>query len=113
MMPVGAEGYSAGASVRGHLQRIINAFSTAFYTCFRLYDFGVAMEVNSGLRRLADEIRPALPVALVAGALHSNEKAPRIAVKRCAGQQVFYFAIAKQSFGIAVHVLFRLHANRP
>ena len=112
-MPVGAEGYSAGASVRGHLQRIINAFSTAFYTCFRVYDFGVAMEVNSGLRRLADEVRPALPVALVAGALRTNEKAPRRIVKWRACQQVFYLAIAKQAFGIAVHVLERRHANRP
>ena len=63
--------------------------------------------------RIVDEIRPYVPVALVAGALHTNEKTLRMRVKLRACQQVFYFAIAKQGFGKAVHVLLRRHANRP
>ena len=77
------------------------------------YDFATSIAINSGLHRVVDEIRPPLPVALLAGALHTHEKTPRILVKRHACQQVFYFAIAKQGFGIAVHVLLRRHANRP
>ena len=114
MMPVAAEAYAAGACVRGHLQRVIQACSRGTrYFGLDLYDIGSSIGFNSGLHRLVDEIRPPLPVALVAGALHTNEKTLRIPVKRHACQQVFYFAIAKQGFGIAVHVLLRRHANRP
>ena len=112
--PLASEVYSAGAPVRGHLQRVILACSSG--TCYSgldLYDIGSSIGCNSVLHRLVDEIRPFLPVALVAGALHANEKTRRILVKWRACQQVFYFAIAKQGFGIAVHVLLRRHANRP
>ena len=36
-----------------------------------------------------------------------------LVVQGHACQQVYYFAIAKQGVGIAVHVLSRRHANRP
>ena len=114
MMLVTAEVYSAGARVRGHLQRVIQACSRG--TCcsgLGLYDIVSSIGLNSGLHRLVDEIRPDLPFAVVAGALHTNEKTPRIPVKRRACQQVFYFAIAKQGSGIAVHVFLRRHAHRP
>ena len=114
MMPVGAKVYSAVACAWGHLQRVIQACSRGTrYFGLDLYDIGSSIGFNSGLHRLADEIRSRLPVALVAGALHTNEKTPRRRVKPRACQQVFYFAIAKQGFGIAVHVLLRRHANRP
>ena len=78
-----------------------------------MYDIGISIGFNSGLHRLVDEMRPLLPVALGAGALHTHEKTPRLVVKPHASQQVFYFAIAKQGFGIAAHVLLRRHAKRP
>ena len=114
MLRVASEEYSAGACVRGHLQRVIPACSRdSVYSALDLYDIGSSIGFNSGLHRLVDEIRPHVPVALVAGALHTNEKTHRIPVKRRACQQVFYFALAKQGFGIAVHVLLRRHASWP
>ena len=113
-MLVAAEVYSAGATVRGHLQRVIQACSSGTcYSTLNLYDIKSSIGFNSGLHRLVDETRPVYPVVLVAGALRTNEKTPRIPVKRRACQQVFYFAIAKQGFGIAVDVLLRRHANGP
>ena len=78
-----------------------------------LYGFVSSIGCNNGLHRVVDEIRPQVPIALGAGGLHTNEKTPRMPVKVCVCQQVFYFAIAKQGFGIAVHVLFRRHAKWP
>ena len=99
MMPVAAEVYSAGACARGHLQRVILACSSGTsYSGLDLYDIGSSIGFNSGLHRFVDEIRPFLPVALVAGALHTNEKTPRMPVKRQACQQVSYCAIANQGF---------------
>ena len=113
-MFVAAEGYSAGACVRGHLQRVIQACSSGTsYSSFDLYDIGSSLSLNSFLHRLVDEMRPFHPVALLAGAFHTNEKTPSMPIKQGVCQQVFYFAIAKQGFGIAVHVLLRRHANRP
>ena len=58
-----------------------------------LYDSLSSISFNSVLHGLVDEIRPALPVALVACTLRTNEKTPKIPVKRHAGQQIFYFAM--------------------
>ena len=106
MMRVAAEVYSAGATVGGYLQRVIQASSTA--TCYSglgLYDIG-SIRGNSGVHRIVDEFRPSRTVARVAGVLHANVKTSSIfVVKWCACQQVFYFAIAKQGFGIATHVV--------
>ena len=114
MMSVAAEEYSASASARGHLQRVIQASSRGtLYSGLGLYDIGSSIDSNSVLHRPVDEPRQILPVALVAGALHTNEMTPRTPVKLRACQQVFCFAIAKQGFGIAAHVLLRRHANRP
>ena len=65
------------------------------------------------MRRLVDKIRPLIPVALPAGALHTNEKTPRIPVNCRACEQVFYVAFAKQGLVIFADVLFRRHANWP
>ena len=106
MMPVAAEVYSAGACVRGHLQRVIQACSRGTrYFGLDLYDIGSSIGFNNGLHRFVDETRELHPVALVAGALHANEKTARISIKLRVCQQVFYYAIAKQGFGIAVHVI--------
>ena len=76
-MPVAAEVYSAGACVRGHLQRVIQACSRGtWYVGLDLYDIGSSIGFNSGLHRVVDDIRPVLPVALVAGPLHTHEKHP-------------------------------------
>ena len=113
-MPVAAKVFSAGACVWGHLQRVILACSSGTsYFGLDLYDIASTIGCNSLLHRLVDETWPVRPVALVAGVLHTNEKTPTIPVKFRACQQVFYFAIAKQGFGIAVRVLLRRHANRP
>ena len=75
MMSVAAEVYSAGACGRGHLQRVIQACSRGTsYFGLDLYDIGSSMGLNSGRHRLVDELRPPLPVAVVAGTLHTNEK---------------------------------------
>ena len=87
--------------------------TAAEYSGLDLYDIESAIGFNSGLHRLGDEIRSALPVAFVAGALHTNEKTARNPVKWQACQQVFCCAIAKQGLGIAVHVCLCCHANRP
>ena len=78
-----------------------------------MYDIGSSIGFNSGLHRPVDEIRPDLPIALVAGALHTKQKTARNPVKLRAFEQVFCFAIAKLDSGIEVHVLLRRHANRP
>ena len=69
MMLVTAEVYSAGARVRGHLQRVIQACSSAT-ACFGLvfYDSRISIGFNSVLHCFLDEIRPSVPIALVAGA---------------------------------------------
>ena len=106
MMFVAAEENPAGACARGHLQRVILACSRVTrYFRFDLYDIGSSIGFNNGLHRLVDETRELHPIALVAGALHANEKTARISIKMRVCQQVFYYAIAKQGFGIAVHVL--------
>ena len=114
-MRIAAEVYSAGATVGSYLQRVIQASFTTT-PCFGLDVYAIGTICgNSGAHRLVDESRPSCPVALVAGVFHANEKTSRIfvvIVKFRACQQVFYLAIAKQGFGIAVHVL-RRHANRP
>ena len=93
MMGVAAEVYSAGACVWGHLQRVIQACSRGtLYTGLDLYDITSSIGFNSGLHRVVDEIRPHLPVALVAGVLHTNEKTPGGYVKVSVFQQVFYDA---------------------
>ena len=116
-MPVAPEGYSAGAWVRGHLHRVIQACSTSTpYFGLDLYHIGSLMDFNSFVHRVRYELRSLLPVPLLAGALHTKEKTPRIiagVVKRSAAQQIFHCAIAKQSVDIAVHVPVRRHANRP
>ena len=56
MMLVAAGVYSAGASVRGDLQRAIPACSRG--TCYSgldLYDIGACIGFDSGLHRLVDE----------------------------------------------------------
>ena len=104
-MLVAAEAYSAGACGRSHLQRVIQACSSGtLYSRLDLYAIRISIGVNSGLHRRVDELRPGRPVAFVAGALDTNEKTASIRFKRCAFQQVFYFALAKQHFGIAAHV---------
>ena len=106
MMRVAAEVFSAGATVGGYLQRVIQASFTA--TCYfglDVYAIGTICG-NSGAHRVVDESRPGCPVALVAGVFHANEKTSRMfVVKCCACQQVFYLAIAKQGCGIAAHVV--------
>ena len=78
VMLVAAEVYSAGASVRGHLQRVIQAcsrgacnFGLDLYASFSFISF------NSVLHGLVDEMRPAVPRVLVAGTLHTNENPRR------------------------------------
>ena len=109
MMPVASEVYSAGACVRGHLQRFI----LAYHFGLNFKDMGSSIESNSFLHRFLDELRPSLPVAFVAGALHTNEKTSRVSLKWGTCQQVFYDAIAKQGFGIGTHVLWTRHGIRP
>ena len=114
MMPVAAEVYSAGACVGGHLQRVILACSRG--TCYSgldLYDIGSSIGLNSGLHRIVDEIRPPLPVALVAGTLCANEKHPGIPSNGMPVSKFSMLQLQKQGLGIAVHVLLRRHANRP
>ena len=78
-----------------------------------MYDIGTSIGFNSGLHRLVDKIWPLIPVVLLAGALHTNEKTPSIPFKCRACEEVFYVAIAKQGLGIFADVLFRRHANWP
>ena len=92
-----AEEYSAVASERGHLQRVIQASSHfTVNSGLDLYDVFFSIGFNTGLHCVVDEIRPFAPVDVVAGALHTKEKTPRRYVRKShVFQQVFYFAIAK------------------
>ena len=113
VMFVFAEVYWAGASVRGHLQRVIQACSRgACNFGLGLYDVLSCICFNSAIHGLADEIRPAVPRVLVATTLHTNENTQDARQTPCLSA-FFYFATAKQGLGIAVHVLLRRHANWP
>ena len=80
MVLVGSERYSAGANVRCHLQRIIQALSRTIRFGFGLYDVGIVVNFHLLSHSFVHEVRPLSPILLCASVFDADQMTLRLSL---------------------------------